>query len=335
MRLWLRPIKALLILAQAALLGVCVWTALESGAGAGAQGREVLVDIPRGAGASAIAAEMKARGVLAKTTPFLVRYRLFHAGRPLKAGQYSLPLSSPPAAVLDALIRGRVYLRSVTAAEGLTGREIFPLFIAAGFGSEAEFAAAFKDTSPLGLLDTQASDLEGYLFPETYRLPKGITAAEILGLMTGQFKAVFNEAWRSEAARSGMSVREVVILASLIEEETGRAEEKPLVSSVFHNRLRLGMKLDCDPTIVYVLKAEGTYRGRLYSKDLKLDSPYNTYRVKGLPPGPICNPGRESLLAALRPAPTDYLYFVSRNDGSHQFSRTLREHNQAVDAFQR
>ncbi len=335
MRVWHRPIKALLILAQVALLGVCVWTALESAAGAGKRGAAVLVEIPRGKGASAIASELKAKGVLAKTAPFLLRYRLFHAGQPLRAGQYSLPASSMPAAVLDALIHGRVYLRSVTVAEGLTGREIFPLFIAAGFGGEAEFAAAFKDTAPLGLLDPQASDLEGYLFPETYRLPKDITSAEILALMTDQFKTVFNEGWRGEAARLGMSIRDAVTLASLIEKETGRAEEKPLVSSVFHNRLRLGMRLDCDPTIVYVLKAEGTYRGRLYTKDLKLDSPYNTYRIKGLPPGPICNPGRESLLAALRPADSDFFYFVSRNDGSHQFSRTLREHNQAVDIFQR
>ena len=135
----------------------------------------MLVEIERGKGASAIAAELKAKGVLAKTTPFLLRYRMFHAGQPLKAGQYRLPASSAPAAVLDALIQGRVYLHPVTVAEGLTGRETFPLFIAAGFGSEAAFAAAFKDTAPLGLLDPQASDLEGYLFPETYRLPKDIT----------------------------------------------------------------------------------------------------------------------------------------------------------------
>ncbi|MDD8026724.1 MAG: endolytic transglycosylase MltG [Acidobacteriota bacterium] len=335
MRFWLRPIKLLLVLAQVALLGICVWTALESAASGPRPGNPVLVEIGKGKGASAIAGELKATGVLTKTTPFLWRYRMFYSGKPLKTGQYMLPAASPPAAVIEALIRGRVYLRPVTVAEGLTGREIFPLFTAAGFGTEAGFAAAFKDIAPLGLLDPQAADLEGYLFPETYRLPKGITAAEILAMMTNQFKDIFSEPRRREAAALGLSVRETVILASLIEKETARPEERSLVSSVFHNRLRLGMRLDCDPTIVYVLKAEGTYLGRLHSKDLKLDSPYNTYLHAGLPPGPICNPGRESLLAALRPAATEFLYFVSRNDGSHQFSRTLHEHNRAVDLFQR
>lgn len=335
MRSLIRPIKLALALAQAALLGFCVWIALESSPPPPGGAAPVLVEVEKGLGAGSIAAGLKAKGVLTKVTPFLWRYRMFHSGRPLKAGQYRLQAPSSPADVLEALIQGRVYLHPVTVAEGLTARETFPLFVAAGFGSEEEFKAAFADTSPLGLLDPQAKDLEGYLFPETYRLPKGTTAAEILAAMTAQFREVFGEAWRRRAAELGMSIKDVVTLASLIEKETGLAEEKPLVSSVFHNRLRRGMKLDCDPTIVYVLKASGAYRGRLYSKDLKLDSPYNTYLVPGLPPGPIANPGRESLRAALAPAETEYLFFVSRNDGSHQFSRTLREHNEAVDRFQR
>jgi UPF0755 protein len=335
MRLLIRPIKLLLALAQVALLGFCVWIALESAAPRGENTAPVLVEVERGMGATSIAAELKAKGILSKTMPFLWRYRMFHHGRPLLAGQYRLPAPSAPADVLDALIQGRVYLHPVTVAEGLTGRETFPVFVAAGFGSEEAFKAAFADTASLGLLDPQATDLEGYLFPETYRLPKGMNAAEILAAMTVQFREVFGEAWQQKAAGLGMSVRDIVTLASLIEKETGRAEEKPLVSSVFHNRLRRGMRLDCDPTIVYVLKAAGTYRGRLYSKDLKLDSPYNTYLHAGLPPGPIANPGRESLRAALEPVATEYLFFVSRNDGSHQFSRTLREHNAAVDRFQR
>jgi UPF0755 protein len=335
MRFLFRPIKLLLILAQAALLGVCVWMALETAMPSAQAGRPVLVEIARGQGASAIAARLKAEGVLTKTTPFLWRYRMFYSGKPLKAGEYKLDAPSAPRLVIEALTQGKIFLHPVTVAEGLTGREVFPLFAAAGFGSEAEFAKAFQTTASLGLLDPQASDLEGYLFPETYRLPKGMPAAAILAKMTEMFKDVFGESWRRRASELGLGVRGVVILASLIEKETGRTDEKPLVSSVFHNRLRLGMRLDCDPTIVYVLKAAGTYRGRLYSKDLKLDSPYNTYLHAGLPPGPICNPGRDSLQAALEPAATEYLYFVSRNDGSHQFSRTLREHNAAVDLYQR
>ncbi|MGD0782073.1 MAG: endolytic transglycosylase MltG, partial [Candidatus Aminicenantales bacterium] len=223
----------------------------------------------------------------------------------------------------------------VTVAEGLTSLETFPLFVAAGFGTEEEFHKASTDTSALGILDPLAADLEGYLYPETYRLPKGIPAAGILSKMVDQFRGVFAEPWRRRAAALGFSVRDAVILASLIEKETGRPEEKPLVSSVFHNRLRADMRLECDPTIIYALKKAGTYDGKLHGKDLRFESPYNTYLHAGLPPGPICNPGRASLAAALHPADTEFLYFVARHDGSHQFSRTLREHNRAVDEYRR
>jgi UPF0755 protein len=153
--------------------------------------------------------------------------------------------------------------------------------------------------------------------------------------MVDQFRGVFAELWRRRAAALGFSVRDAVILASLIEKETGRPEERPLVSSVFHNRLRAGMKLDCDPTIIYALKKAGPYDGKLHGKDLRYESPFNTYLHAGLPPGPICNPGRASLDAALHPAETEFFYFVARHDGSHQFSRTLREHDRAVGEFRR
>ena len=153
--------------------------------------------------------------------------------------------------------------------------------------------------------------------------------------MVSQFKTVFNKGWQKQAHKIGLTIREVVILASLIEKETSLPEERRLVSAVFHNRLKMGMKLDCDPTIVYVLKLESRFEGRLHSKDMKLDSPYNTYLYRGLPPGPVCNPGRESLLAALFPADVNYLYFVSRNDGSHEFSRTFQEHQIALRKYQK
>jgi len=153
--------------------------------------------------------------------------------------------------------------------------------------------------------------------------------------MVSQFRRAFNPHLQEKAAAMGVTVRDAVILASLIEKETSVAEEKNLVSAVFHNRLELGMKLDCDPTIIYALKQEGRFKGRLRSKDLRLDSPYNTYLYPGLPPGPIANPGKESLRAALDPALADYLYFVSKNDGSHHFSRTFREHQNAVNKYQK
>jgi UPF0755 protein len=153
--------------------------------------------------------------------------------------------------------------------------------------------------------------------------------------MVGQFRASFGEAWPARAEAIGLSIRQVVTLASLIEKETAVAEEKKLVSAVFHNRLRIGMKLDCDPTIIYALKQKGLFNGNLTKKDMSLDSPYNTYRHPGLPPGPICNPGRAALEAALYPAEEAYLYFVSRNDGTHHFSRTFAEHQNAVRLLQK
>jgi UPF0755 protein len=335
MNLLVRTIKAGLILAQILLLGVCVWVALEARRAASIPPRAVLVEIEKGWGVRAIADALKKEGVLTNKTLFVGRYRLFFHRAALKAGQYELTAPSTPQAVIEALSRGLVYLRPVTVAEGLTAGETFPVFREAGFGAGEDFIKAAADTAALGLLDPRAADLEGYLFPETYRLPKGITAAGILAKMVDQFRAVFTEDWRRRAAALGFSVRDTVILASLIEKETGRPEEKPLVSSVFHNRLRAGMKLDCDPTIIYALKQAGTYDGKLHGKDMRFDSPYNTYLHAGLPPGPICNPGRASLEAALHPAETDFLYFVARRDGSHKFSRTFGEHNRAVDEYRR
>jgi UPF0755 protein len=153
--------------------------------------------------------------------------------------------------------------------------------------------------------------------------------------MVSQFKRIFKDEWRKRASELGMSIREIVILASLIEKETSVPEEKPLISAVFHNRLKKGMKLECDPTIIYALKKEGKYENKIRTRDKKFDSPYNTYVYYGLPPGPICNPGKESLKAALFPASVKYLYFVSKNDGTHYFSLSLKEHNRAVRKYQK
>ena len=203
------------------------------------------------------------------------------------------------------------------------------------FAEEEDFLEASSQKESLSFLDKEASSLEGYLLPETYHFPKGTSAKTIIAAMISQFQNVFNEEWRKRASEIGMTIREVVILASLIEKETSIPEERKLVSAVFHNRLKRRMKLDCDPTIIYVLKQEGRFKDRLRTKDLKLDSPYNTYLYPGLPPSPICNPGRETLEAALFPADVKYLYFVSKNDRSHHFSRTFREHQQAVLKYQK
>ncbi|MHB8054517.1 MAG: endolytic transglycosylase MltG [Candidatus Aminicenantales bacterium] len=312
------------------LAGGLSWFVLDSRAPEGAGQGITVFEIEKGRSVRAVADALKERGLIRKTAPFLLRYKLFHKSEKLKAGEYALPSGGGTKAILATLLRGKIYLHPVTVPEGLTAAETFGLFLADAFGTPETFEAAFKDTAAIALLDPAAPDLEGYLFPETYRLPKEATAAEILSSMTSQFKDVFGPEERKQAADIGLTPRQAVTLASLIEKETGRAEEKPLVSAVFHNRLRLGMKLDCDPTVIYALQRDGILSRALRSRDLRYDSPYNTYMVKGLPPGPICSPGRVSLEAALRPAPADFLYFVAKREGGHVFSRTIKEHLAAV-----
>jgi len=318
-----------------ALLGGGAWLVWESRAPAASGPGTVLFEIEKGQSVRAVAESLKLRGLLRKSRPFILLYELFYKPRNIKAGEYSLPIGLGARETLEALLQGKAYLHPVTVAEGLTAAETFEVFINASFGTKDSFTASFANTSEIALIDPQAADLEGYLYPETYLLPKGISSAEILARMVSQFKDVLKSAERQRAAEIGMTLREVVILASLIEKETNRSEEKSLVSAVFHNRLRIGMKLDCDPTILYALKREGPFEGPLQTKDLKFDSPYNTYLYRGLPPGPICNPGRASIEAALHPASADFIYFVAKREGGHVFSRTLNEHQVAVQAYRR
>lgn len=233
------------------------------------------------------------------------------------------------------ITEGQVILHSITIPEGLTRLEIADLFHDLDFLDKKDFLTASDNPALISSLDTQATNLEGYLFPETYHFPKETGREDIVKTMVSQFHGVFNTEWKKRADELGFSVRKIVTLASLIEEETSIPEERHLISAVFHNRLKIGMKLDCDPTIIYALKLEGRFQDRLRTKDLRYDTPYNTYLYGGLPPGPIANPGKDSLKAALYPAEENYLYFVSKNDGSHHFSRTFREHQNAVNKYQK
>jgi len=334
MRTVLKIGKAALLGAQLLILAGWVWLALESRPQHRAAGRPVIFEVQKGKGVGAIAADLRASGVIRKRTPFILAYELFYAPRNVKAGEYELPADGRILDILGRLVEGRVVLHPVTIAEGLTENEILGHLAASGFGRLETFEAAARDTADIAFLDPKAADLEGYLYPETYHFPKGATAEEILQRMTGQFREVFDSSFRAGTAARRMSVRDVVTLASLIEKESALPAERKLVSAVFHNRLDLGMKLDCDPTVIYGLTRIGPFEGRLRTKDLKTDTPYNTYLHAGLPPGPICSPGRVSLEAAINPADVDYLYFVSRNDGSHEFSRTLTAHRRAVRKYQ-
>jgi UPF0755 protein len=291
-------------------------------------------EVEKGSSASLIARKLKKENIIEKEWPFLAAYRLFYPKEKLIAGEYEF---SPPLSVKEVLKKireGDTLLHAVTIPEGLTIEETAGLLSQKYSFNEERILHHAESAQLISSLDAKAQDLEGYLFPETYHIPKNTSEAELIEMLVAQFKKTFVPEWIERTEKMGMEVRDIVTLASLIEKETSVPEEKPLVSSVFHNRLKLGMKLDCDPTIIYALKKKNEFQGRLRNKDLKLDSPYNTYLYNGLPPGPISNPGQESLKAALFPLKTDYLYFVSKNDGTHKFSSTFKEHQRAVIEFQ-
>jgi UPF0755 protein len=300
----------------------------------GYSGPEQLVEIPTGVGTAAIGRRLIDAGVVRDELTFRVAVWLSGDARRLKAGEYRFDTPMTAREVLGKIARGEVLLLPLTFREGLTIQEMAAVFASSGLGTAEAFVAAAADPSHVKDLDPAAEDLEGYLFPDTYAVPRTIDAGAIVRLMTDRFRQVFTPALQAAARDAGLSVRQLVTLASLVEKETGRPEERATVAAVYRNRLRIGMGLQCDPTVIYALQKAGLFDGNLRRDDLQFDSPYNTYRYRGLPPGPIAAPGQGSLEAAARPADVDYLYFVSRNDGSHEFARTLAEHNRNVQRYQ-
>jgi len=294
-----------------------------------------IVEIPPGTATLKALEILERQGVVRPFGMALVTLRVTGRAGGLKAGEYNFARPMSPLEVFDMIIGGDVYFHRVTILEGLRSDEIFAHFVKSGFGTTEEFEAAFRDTSPLLGLDPGAVDLEGYLFPDTYSFAKGTTPKTIVETMAARFREVLGPSWVAAASARGLTPRATVILASLIERETAREDEDPLVASVFHNRLKIGMRLQCDPTVIYALAMRNRYDGNIRREDLRIDSLYNTYRYSGLTPGPIGNPGASALRAAAAPATTDYLYFVSMNTGRHQFSKSLDEHNRAVYQYQK
>jgi len=295
--------------------------------------KNTVVLIESGMPVSAIGKELERRGVIASAAYFSRYYRLFFADTKLKAGEYLFDGPLSMSQVIRKLEEGKALLYKVTVKEGLWIGETAQIFEDAGLFPAAEFRRVAGDAALVRDIDPEAQDLEGYLFPETYLVRKDITAREMAALMVGRFRRNFSNTFIWRARDIGMTLRQTVILASLIEKETANRDERFLVSSVFHNRLRQNMLLDCDSTIIYALKKAGTYDGNLRWDDLKSDSPFNTRRQRGLPPGPIASPGAASLEAALYPETSDYLYFVAKDRGSHYFSKSLAEHNRAVRKY--
>jgi UPF0755 protein len=301
----------------------------------GYTGAEQFVDIPSGASSAGIGDRLVAGGVIRTVASYRLALWLSGQGRHLKAGEYRFDRPMTPLEVIDKIARGDAFVLSFTFPEGLTMAEMAKIAESHGLGSASTFLDAARDTSLIHDLDSAANNLEGYLFPDTYNVSRKTDAPKLVHLMADRFEHVFTAELREAAAAHQLSVRQAVTLASIVEKETAKAEERPLVAAVYLNRLRIGMPLQCDPTVIYALQRAGTYSGNLRRDDLMFDSPYNTYRYPGLPPGPIASPGRTSLDAAVHPAANaDFLYFVSRNDGSHVFAKTLDEHNRNVQKYQ-
>ena len=295
---------------------------------------EVFIDIPSGTGPNAIGQKLIAAGVVRDEMTFRTALLVSGRSRALKAGEYRFNAPMHALDVIDKIARGDVYKRLLTFREGLTIDEMAQVFEEKGFGKAEEFRKAAMNDKLIADLDPAATDLEGYLFPETYSLPRDTPASVVVEQMVAGFKKATTEDMRKAAAQDGLSVRQLVTLASLVEKETAAANERPLVAAVYRNRMKIHMPMQADPTVIYALEKAGKYNGNLTRDGLQFDSPYNTYKYSGLPPGPIAAPGKASLEAAAKPADVDYLYFVSKNDGTHVFASTLEEHNKNVFTWQ-
>ncbi|MBN2243750.1 MAG: endolytic transglycosylase MltG [Acidobacteria bacterium] len=329
--------SAAVLLAMAAGIGsVAAWLHAQLDAPYyNAPTRETFVEIVRGSNTGQIAHLLVESGILRSRIPFLAYLRFTGGARDIKAGEYRFDGPASPKEIIGRLIRGDVYYRVLTVPEGLTAAETIELIARNGFGTFEGMEPLLRNTDWIRDMDPGAENLEGYLFPETYHFGRKPDPGSIIKTMVEQFRKKFQEIRAELPMPAGWDISRAVILASMIEKEARKADERPLVSSVFHNRLDRRMPLACDATIIYAMKLRGTYNGNIRKSDLSMESPYNSYIHRGLPPGPIANPGADSLRAALNPAETEYLYYVSRNDGTHVFSKTYREHRQAVNKYQR
>jgi UPF0755 protein len=248
------------------------------------------------------------------------------------AGEYELSAAMSPQQILDSMVEGRMILRKVTIKEGATIKEIGPLLEQSGISTSQDFNVAAADAALLEQLRIPAATAEGYLFPETYRFQKNTSPRKILEKMRKEFDSNWSPTWDARLIELEMTKHQALTLASIIEKESGNIDEQPLVSSVFHNRLAKGMRLQADPTVIYGIP---NFDGNITKEHLTTPSPYNTYVIQGLPPGPISNPGTSAIKAALFPQESKFLFFVGNGRGKHIFSETLDQHNDAVNVFQR
>lgn len=295
-----------------------------------------LITVPSGASLKKVALTLEEDGLITSTPLFILLARVKKVEHTIKSGEYEFEMPLSPLEILKKLEKGEVLCHSTTVPEGSTLADIALIMQQAEITSAEEILRKASDADFIETLGFEGPNLEGVLFPDTYRFSKETPARTVIKVMTQRYRQVMAEEMEKHPLPDGFSERQVVILASLIEKEAGNIEEMPIIAGVFFNRLRKGMRLECDPTVIYGVRLEDPeFDGRLRRVHLRTPNPYNTYHIFGLPPGPICNPGRNAIRAVFNPTDVEYLFFVSRNDGTHHFSRSLREHNRAVNRYQR
>ena len=329
----MRKIFWLVLIAAMAFAGWFAWAVLSPVEPSG----QTFVMLRPGYSTRRIAAELKSSGLIRSEQAFILWHYL-HRGRSLKAGEYRFDKSRNMIDVHNRLARGDVYFRTVVVPEGFTMFDIARAIETAGLGPAEDFLkVAQSDTALIADFAPNAPCLEGYLFPDTYQFSRMMTMDEMAAAMVKQFRQVANQIGLIQAQESTPSeeLHRTVTMASIIEKETAVAEERPLVASVYYNRLEKRIALDADPSIIYAELLAGAYTGALHHDDMRFNSPYNTYTHTGLPPGPIANPGKSALEAAMHPAQSDYYYFVADAAGHHRFARTMEEHDRNVASYRR
>ncbi len=291
-----------------------------------------VLEIPEGATLRQTARALFNNGLITRVESFVVVGKLLAIERNIIPGEYAFHTQMLPLEIIGLIKNGRTIQYEITIPEGYTLAQISRVVKEKGLAHPDEFIRRATDPVFIQSLGLDVGSLEGYLYPESYFFSKRVGSEGILRALAKRFRAVYTPEMEKRAEEIGMTRQEVVTLASIIEKETSVEGERPVISAVFHNRIKKKIPLQSDPTVIYGLP---NFNGNLTRKNLKMYSPYNTYRIKGLPPGPIANPGKASLLAALYPEVSDYLFFVSKNDGTHYFSKTLTEHNRAVQKYQK
>lgn len=293
--------------------------------------QQTIFSVVRGQSFQTVAENLHGRGLISHPYKFRILARMKGADKSIHTGEYLLAAAMSPNQILEMLVTGRVRLHKFTVPEGYRMKQIAAIVEEAGLVSQADFLQAATDGAAARRIGIEADTFEGYLFPDTYYFPRDASAAEIVMAMVERLRSLFSDQWKARTVELDYTVHQILTLASIIEKETGTASERPVISSVFHNRLEKGMRLETDPTVIYGIE---DFDGNLTRKHLATRTPYNTYKIKGLPPGPIASPGLDAIAAALYPADTSYLFFVSRGDSTHQFSSTLAEHNRAIRKYQ-